>query len=121
FLDARARACFFGWACATATAIASETTADVAGAGGPDGALAAAAAFLGRSPPSLAARPDGAAALRALVAGGGATAGAMAGTARSMLRFAGPNATTTRVTDSPSAITSRALRGAGSAINRSGT
>jgi tungstate transport system substrate-binding protein len=46
---------------------------------------------------------------------------AMAGTARSMLRRVGAKLSTTRATASPSFMNSRALRGAGSAIIRSGT
>ena len=46
---------------------------------------------------------------------------AMSGTAQSMLRRDGAKLTTTRVTDSPSFITLRALGGGGSAISRSGT
>jgi hypothetical protein len=51
----------------------------------------------------------------------GGFAEAMCGVARSMLRFAGRNDSTTRVTVSPIFMISRALRGAGSAISRSGT
>ena len=47
--------------------------------------------------------------------------GAICGTARSMLRRAGAKLVTTNVTASPTRITSRALRGAGSLIIRSGT
>ena len=46
---------------------------------------------------------------------------AMSGTAQSMLRRSGAKLTTTRVTDSPSLMTVRALGGVGSAISRSGT
>ncbi len=51
----------------------------------------------------------------------GGAGGAIAGTARSILRLAAPKLATTSVTVSPIAITSLALRGAGSAIKRSGT
>ena len=47
--------------------------------------------------------------------------GAIAGTARSTLRRAGAKFTTTSVTASPTRIASRALRGGGSPISRSGT
>ena len=53
--------------------------------------------------------------------GAGSTAVAIAGTARSMLRRAGAKLSTTSVTDSPTFMNSRALRGAGSAISRRGT
>ena len=53
--------------------------------------------------------------------GAGSVAVAIAGTARSMLRRAGAKLSTTNVTDSPTFMNSRALRGAGSAISRSGT
>ena len=46
---------------------------------------------------------------------------AKSGSAQSMLRRAGAKLTTTTVTDSPTFITLFALRGAGSAISRSGT
>ena len=46
---------------------------------------------------------------------------AIVGIARSMLRRLGVKLSTTRVTDSPTFMNSRALRGAGSAIKLSGT
>ncbi len=51
----------------------------------------------------------------------GSTTEAMFGTAQSMLRRAGAKLATTSVTASPTFITSRALRGGGSDISRSGT
>ena len=51
----------------------------------------------------------------------GSTTEAMFGTAQSMLRRAGAKLATTSVTASPTFITSRALRGGGSDIRRSGT
>ena len=67
--------------------------------------------------------------LRDRLAGAGAgaaasaltSAGSMPGTQRSMLRRVALKLTTTSSTSSPIFMTSRALRGAGSAISRSGT
>ena len=53
--------------------------------------------------------------------GGGDLMAAMVGMARSMLRRAGAKLSTTSVTDSPTFMNSRALRGAGSAIRLNGT
>lgn len=61
------------------------------------------------------------AARRAFVGSGFGAGGAIAGVARSMLRRPGVKLCTTRDTLSPTPIISRALRGAGSAISRSGT
>ena len=59
--------------------------------------------------------------LRGLSGAAGTAAGAIEGTARSILRRVAPKLLTTSVTVSPRSMTSRALRGAGSAISRSGT
>ena len=97
--------------------------------------LAGAGLPRGRARPALRPRPrpaptTGAAAfLRDRLAGAGAgaaasaltSAGSMPGTHRSMLRRVALKLTTTSSTSSPIFMTSRALRGAGSAINRSGT
>ena len=97
------------------------------------GAAAAAGGRLGRgasAAASAAGADTGAAAfLRERLAGAGAgaaasaltSAGSMPGTQRSMLRRVALKLTTTSSTSSPIFMTSRALRGAGSAINRSGT
>ena len=57
----------------------------------------------------------------AFLNGSGATAVLIPTTARSMLRRAAAKLSTTKVIASPTFMNSRALRGAGSAMSRSGT
>ena len=88
-----------------AAADSTPTTAGAATAaffGARGEAFAAFAAFAGAASPNGAALP-------------------MPGTARSTLRFDGTKLSTTNVTDSPTFMNSRALRGAGWAIRRNGT